>query len=303
MSEGEQPFVSIIIPVYNDGEPLKTCLESLENQTYPKERYQAIVVDNGSDEDIASVVKNFSQAITIYEEKPGSYTARNKGISVAPGDAIAFTDADCIPAADWIEKGVENLLRVPNCGLVAGKIEFFCKEPGQPTAIEFYDMIFFLNQKTYIKEKKFGATANLFTWKNVFDKVGVFDAQLKSGGDHEWGNRVYARGYQLIYAEDARVKHPARSSFRQLYKKVMRINKNIYGTKNIDEGGMMSLIVEVGQRLKPPVKFLRWRLSDTRLKGIKQKLLFVLVTVFLDYAIAWEKFKSKIWVRSPLTPR
>ncbi|MBO1348747.1 MAG: glycosyltransferase family 2 protein [Hormoscilla sp. GUM202] len=101
-------LVSVIIPVYNDAEPLRTCLECLENQTYPKESYEVIVVDNASQSDTASVVNEFSQAMITYEKKPGSYAARNKGISVAKGEIIAFTDADCIPAADWIEKGVEK---------------------------------------------------------------------------------------------------------------------------------------------------------------------------------------------------
>jgi glycosyltransferase involved in cell wall biosynthesis len=45
-------FISVIIPVFNDAEPLKTCLEALENQTYPKDLYEVIVIDNASDENI-----------------------------------------------------------------------------------------------------------------------------------------------------------------------------------------------------------------------------------------------------------
>jgi cellulose synthase/poly-beta-1,6-N-acetylglucosamine synthase-like glycosyltransferase len=48
---------------------------------------------------------------------------------MARGEIVAFTDSDCIPATDWIEKGVDNLLRIPNCGLVAGEIAVFFKDP------------------------------------------------------------------------------------------------------------------------------------------------------------------------------
>ena len=108
-------FVSVIIPVYNDSARVKICLEALEKQTYPQNLYEVIVVDNASDEypAIKDVVCQFSQAIAAYESRPGSYAARNKGISLAKGDIIAFTDADCIPAKNWIEKGVANLLSVP----------------------------------------------------------------------------------------------------------------------------------------------------------------------------------------------
>jgi len=56
------PFVSVIIPVYNDPIRLKTCLQALEEQTYPQNAYEIIVVDNGSDESIEPIVAEFSQA-------------------------------------------------------------------------------------------------------------------------------------------------------------------------------------------------------------------------------------------------
>ena len=105
-------FVSVIIPVYNDSERLKLCLEALENQTYSKDLYEVIVVDNASEEDIKSIVGQFSQAKYTYESQSGSYVARNKGISIARGEILAFTDSDCIPASDWIEKGVANLFKL-----------------------------------------------------------------------------------------------------------------------------------------------------------------------------------------------
>jgi len=103
MSKTSTPFVSVIIPVYNDPERLKTCLQALEEQTYPQSSYEVIVVDNGSDESIEPIVTEFNQAKAGYEPHPGSYAARNKGLSLARGEVIAFTDADCIPALDWIE--------------------------------------------------------------------------------------------------------------------------------------------------------------------------------------------------------
>ena len=183
-----------------------------------------IVVDNGSDKDraIEGLVAQFGQAIASYESFPGSYAARNKGISLAKGDVIAFTDADCIPAPNWIENGVRNLLQVPNCGLVAGKIEIFFKNPNQLTTVELYESIMALPQKEFLEKHQYGATANVFTFISVIEKVGLFDATLKSSGDVEWGRRVFLCGYKQIYAQDTCVEHPARYSFSQLYKKTIR---------------------------------------------------------------------------------
>ena len=224
-----RPFVSVIVPVFNDAERLKTCLDALEAQTYPKSLYEVIVVDNASDEgqNIKGVVAQFSQAIAAFESQPGSYAARNQGISLAKGEVIAFTDADCIPCHQWIEAGV-NCLQDLNCGLVAGEIEIFFKDPSRPTPVELYESIAAFHQKQWLEQEHFGATANLFTWKKVLDRVGKFDATLKSAGDREWGNRVATFGYEQSYSSDAYVAHPARSSLKQVYLKNMRIIGGLY---------------------------------------------------------------------------
>ncbi len=92
----------MIVPVYNDILRLETCLRALQEQTYPKDPYEIIAVDNGSDESIESVVKRFSQAVVAYEAFPGSYAARNRGSSLSRGHILAFTDSNCIPASDCV---------------------------------------------------------------------------------------------------------------------------------------------------------------------------------------------------------
>lgn len=62
MSKASNPFVSVIIPVYNDPIRLKICLQVLEKQTYPENAYEVIAVDNGSDESIEPIVAGFNQA-------------------------------------------------------------------------------------------------------------------------------------------------------------------------------------------------------------------------------------------------
>jgi glycosyltransferase involved in cell wall biosynthesis len=292
-------FVSIIIPVFNDAKRLKICLEALENQTYPKSLYEVIVVDNGSDpsQDIQGVVAQFGQAIASYESTPGSYAARNKGISLAKGEIIAFTDADCIPAANWIEQGVKNLRQIPNCGLVAGKIEIFFKNPQQLTTVELYESIMALPQKEFLEKHQYGATANVFTFRSVIDKVGCFDASLKSSGDVEWGQRVASFGYKQIYAEDTCVSHPARYSFNDLYKRTLRHAGGYYDLQIKKEKSFLErnkrFFTSLAQDLTPPLMFAFNIFSDSRLKGFQQKLKVSLVLMFIRYVSAWEKLKLK----------
>ena len=223
MDKTETPFVSVIIPVYNDQDRLTTCLEALRAQTYPASRFEIIVVDNGSKEPVDQVVADFPQARCLHEPKSGSYAARNRGVEASRGEVLAFTDADCLPTKTWIENGVEALLKAPDVGLVAGKVDLFAQDPARPNIYELYDRFFYLDQKVAVERGHYGATANLFTYRSVMDKVGLFNSEFKSSGDSDWGKRVFRHGYAQHYAEDACVRHPARDSFEQLHRKTVRI--------------------------------------------------------------------------------
>lgn len=294
MSNLSNPFVSVIIPVYNDPEHLKICLNALENQTYPKSCYEVIVVDNGSDESIEGVVSQFSQAVATYESRVGSYAARNKGISLAKGDILAFTDADCIPASDWIEKGVANLLRVPNCGLVAGKVELFCKNEEQPNAIELFEsMGWWRSQKEAIEQYRYGATANVFTFKSVIDDVGYFDDTFKSCGDQDWGQRIFASGYKQIYADDTYVYHPYRTSLTEFSKKVVRLLGGELDIKKKKGYSRKEFFIDLANDLKPPLRVYFCTFKDERLKGI-QKIKHLLIYVYIKYLRAGERIRLQL---------
>ena len=293
------PFVSVIIPVFNDSERLQTCLEALKNQNYPKNLYEVIIADNGSDGNIEDLVNKFDQTVFTQEHSPGSYAARNKGISLAKGEVFAFTDSDCIPAQDWIKNGVSNLMKVPNCGLVAGKVNLFFKNPEKPTAVEIYESINAFPQKAGVEKYRYGVTANLFTLRNVIENVGLFNDKLKSGGDVEWGRRVFSYGYKQVFAEDTCVAHPTRYSFSQLYKRTVRISggitdwkgRNNYFVIGISKALFKFIIKGTSLLIRGP---LNMRPFD-KLVGSKQKIQYIFVSVFVDIVRILEKIRLKLW--------
>lgn len=290
MTKNTSSFVSIIIPVYNDSQRLTTCLKSLENQTYPKELYEVIVVDNNSEEDIKSVVNQFNQAEITHESHRGSYAARNKGISIAKGNIFGFTDSDCIPAPDWIKNGVEKLLQIPNCGLVAGEVELFFKNPQKPTVFELYDSMNFLRQKHYIENYHFGATANVFTFKDVFEEVGLFNCELKSGGDSEWGKRVFAAGYTQVYADDVVVAHPARYYWKEIRKKALRISEGLYRQKK-ERKSLVSFSLEIFRDLKSPFKGLNRFFENQNSSGFIQNVKLIILAISVKHIRTRNKVK------------
>lgn len=294
MSNSALPFVSVIIPVFNDTERLKTCLQALEQQTYPKHRYEVVVVDNGSDDDVASVAASYGQAIAVSESQRGSYAARNRGIAIAQGEVLAFTDSDCIPVPGWIDAGVRTLLSVPNCGLAAGKIELFFKDRDRPTAVELYDSVTFLQQQRYVEQLKFGATANLFTHKQVFENVGLFNQSLKSGGDYEWGQRVFAAGYPQLFAEEACILHPARHSFQELHRKLVRVTRGLHDLDQTSKNPSILFFQKLIKDLLPPFRILFRIQSDRRLPGLEHKIKFIYALMFVKYASAWARIRSRL---------
>lgn len=298
VNDPSAPFVSVIIPVFNDTDRLRICLEALEHQTYPKDLYEIIVVDNGSEDNVEKLVAQFDQTSFAQETQPGSYAARNKGISVAKGSVIAFTDSDCIPASDWIEKGASNILKVPNCGLIAGKINLFFKNPDKPTAVEVYEKGKAFDQKKNIEQLTFAVTANLFTLRSVIAAVGPFNQVLKSRGDIEWGNRVFSAGYKQVYADDTCVAHPARYSLGQLYQKSLRVEGGNYTWKRRNTYSVIHVAEDFIKLIKSILgllyRFIVGMSPSERLDGTKQKIQYILIFVFVRFVYISERLRLRL---------
>jgi glycosyltransferase involved in cell wall biosynthesis len=217
----ESKFVSIIIPVYRDWNRLSRCLNALQKQTYPRHMFEVIVINNDLEDNAPLNFLLAENHKLIVEEKPGSYAARNTGLKVAKGEIIGFTDSDCVPNEDWIENAVNYLLNNPTCSRVGGNILIFNKS-SKPTLVESYNNVYSFPQKWHINKRGTSVTANLFTYKYVFEKVGLFDEKLMSMGDSKWAKQAGKAGYKLHYVENVIVRHPART-LSELIKKERRL--------------------------------------------------------------------------------
>lgn len=96
---------SVIVPAYNSGSTIRSCLSSLLNQSLPKEDYEIIVVDDGSTDDTSSLIMEYPVKY-LWQPNKGPAAARNHGAREAKGSIILFTDSDCVPARNWIEEMV-----------------------------------------------------------------------------------------------------------------------------------------------------------------------------------------------------
>jgi GT2 family glycosyltransferase len=139
---------------------------------------------------------------------------------------VAFTDADCRPARDWLRAAVRALQEDPPADVVGGAVELVY-DSGRPAGgAEWYEHLHGFPQEDYVR-RGFAVTANLVTRRSVLERVGPFDASLASGGDAEWGRRVTSAGGILRYAADARVSHPARATREALIRKGRRTTRGV----------------------------------------------------------------------------
>lgn len=160
-------MISVIIPTYNRQESLKKCLDSIFQIDYSD--YEVIVVNDGSTDGTKEFLEKYkqkhSQLKALHLDKNyGPSVARNKGIEIAQGEIIAFTDDDCIVDKNWLREIVKSFKK--NIIGVSGLI-YYCK-----------------NNKIFYPKKRFlWDTANVAYLKKALIEINGFDPFFKRCGD------------------------------------------------------------------------------------------------------------------------
>lgn len=264
------PLISVIIPVWNSAATLQRCLEALAGQTLSAACFEIIVIDNGSTDDTAKTAASFPGVKLLSEPRPGSYVARNQGIAHARGQYLAFTDADCVPAPDWLQQALDAARRHPEAGVLAGRIELFEEGESDGPAFSDYERLFSFPQSHAARGNC--ATANWMSPHAAFERLGGFDEHLKSGGDRQMALRIKAAGMPLAHVPQMVVGHPVRASRNSLVRKRRRLS----GGRWERTGGparlarvLWATVYDTGRRLRKaaitPGFSLRRRLAVMRL--------------------------------------
>ncbi|TSD67724.1 glycosyltransferase [Inquilinus sp. KBS0705] len=282
--------VSIIIPAFKDWARLSLCLQSLATQEYPAEFFEIIIVNNNVGDKIPEgffIPKNCS---VITEEKPGSYSARNAGIRISKGEILGFTDSDCIPDKDWIANAVRIFESDQAIYRIAGKIRLYYKS-NKLTNAELYEKVYAFNQEVYVEQDGTGVTANMFSYRSVFDAVGLFKEDLLSGGDYEWSVRARDANYPILYADNVIVSHPARHRLSELVKKAKRVGGGQAGFDMPPGPNFFKSLFQLVYDLRPPIKSIKLIIKKGKDMHINQKLLVFYLRYYLSVITAHEKFK------------
>ncbi|HET6971105.1 MAG TPA: glycosyltransferase [Phenylobacterium sp.] len=219
-----KPFVSVVVPHYQDLGGLAACLDALGRQDYPADRFEIVVADNNSpvgEAAVAAVISGRAR-LTVVTEK-GAGMARNGGAKLARGEVFAFTDSDCVPDPGWLTAGVEAL---DHYDLVGGAMKVSVRDPAAPSPVEAFELVFAFQNEAYVRDKGFTVTANLLCRRDVFEKAGDFRDRVSE--DVEWCRRATAAGFRLGYAAGAVVTHPARRDWPELERKLGRMARETF---------------------------------------------------------------------------
>lgn len=214
----QTPSVVVIVPVRDGAATIATLLDALADQTIP---HRVVVVDNASTDATAEVARAYpSRPTVVHEDRPGSYAARNRGLTERGGaEVVAFTDADCRPDPGWLEAAVAHLQG--GADLVGGRV--VPDATPDPTVWERYDRGIYLDQQLNVETDGFAATANLVVRGEVIDAIGPFDGSLRSSGDRMWTELAVRHGFDLVYADDAVVHHQPRTTAGEIWRLFWRL--------------------------------------------------------------------------------
>lgn len=189
--------ISVIVPFHNERPHLARCVRALVTQTFPRERYEVLLVDNASTDGSADVIRN--QPITLlHEPVRSSYAARNLGARHARGQILAFTDGDCEADPRWLEHLARHF-EDPTLDLLIGERRF-----AHDTHL--------LNLLTLLESDNasrltYGYTNNLAIRRAVFDRVGPFEV-IARGADTNLFLRTKARHPGGVrFAPEVSVRH------------------------------------------------------------------------------------------------
>ncbi len=204
---------SVIIPVFNDGLRLKNCLEALCTQK-TEHTFEVLVVDDASEEDIVAATRLFAGRIPLkyirLEKNSGPGAARNAGVAEAKGNILLFTDSDCVPAPDWLEKMLQpfNDPRVTGVkGVYASLQNDLWARLAQLEFEERYEKLGSYEDIDFID------TYSAAFRKVAFAAAGGFSAELRQNEDVDLAFRMKKAGAKFVFAPDAGVIHTHREGW------------------------------------------------------------------------------------------
>lgn len=206
----KQPFFSIIIPTYNREQTLAKGLSQIVDLDYPKERFEVIVVDDGSKispKEALQPFKNQLQLTLITQPNLGAAAARNRGAEATKGDFLAFIDDDCSPSPQWLKTFAKGFSRRPDMAIAGRTVNALTDNLYSVATHLLLDFVY--EYYNGIHEKaRFIASGNMAASAPCFRQMQGFNPSFSiASEDREFSDRWLSFGYGMSYMPEAVASH------------------------------------------------------------------------------------------------
>jgi lipopolysaccharide/colanic/teichoic acid biosynthesis glycosyltransferase/GT2 family glycosyltransferase len=214
-------MISVIIPAYNGAQTIEGCIRALQRQV-TAEAVEIIVVDDASTDDTAAVAAA-AGARVVSQGKLGKSGSRNAGARAAQGEILLFTDADCEPLPDWVEKMIAPFREDPE--VVGVKGAYYSRQSELVARFTQVEV-----EERYDRMRKLATTNFIDTYaaayrRDVFLANDGFDTTLPEVEDQDFSFRLAAKGYKMVFVPEARVYHRHTVSVVHYFKRKFAIGK------------------------------------------------------------------------------
>jgi GT2 family glycosyltransferase len=232
MNKSNKMLASVVIPTYKRKQLLYNCLRSLSLQTYPKESFEVIVVNDGILEESETIRPDLFGIKNLYvfsKEHEGPAAARNYGVKMAKGELIAFTDDDCSPKENWIERIVSQY-KLDNDPVIGGKTLNLLTNNLYSEASQIISDIVYNHFNKDPDNALFLASNNFAIKRDLFNELGGFDCSFKtsSSEDRDFCNRLTSNGRKLKLIDDAVVYHGHELTFKSFFLQHFNYGRGAY---------------------------------------------------------------------------
>jgi succinoglycan biosynthesis protein ExoA len=231
----DTPFISVLVPVRNESAFIRQTLAALQEQDYPRDRCEFLVVDGDSDDDTADQVRRLQDADgrvrLFFNPKRFSSAARNIGVRHGRGDLFVLVDGHCT---------------VPHRGYLRAVAEAFEEsgadclgrpQPLNPDGLTIFqqavaaarhsplghnpDSHIYATEPAYVRPQNVAVAYR----RRVFEQVGLFDERFDACEDVEFNYRVDRAGLACYFAPSLRLPYHPRSSLRRLFQQMARYGR------------------------------------------------------------------------------
>lgn len=200
-----EPAISVVVPTYRRPDRVRRLVAALEGQTLDCDRFEVVIVDDASGDDTMAVLADLAAATPLdlrplgLEQNGGPAKARNLGWRSSRGAYVAFTDDDCVPRPDWLERLLTRAVAAPGLGVLQGATH-------RPAVA--YPFTFNTVWRETLQPSPYFEGCNLTFSRAMLERTGGFDERYHLGcEDTSAGWAAVAQGGSWVFEAGAIVEH------------------------------------------------------------------------------------------------